>query len=491
MKDIIKKYYHYICIVVIAIVSFCFYSYLRYPLLNSDDAWVVLMAHGFHLPEDLFYWNQSRGGNIVALIAQIFIRLFHFRAITAVSISEYLLLLTGVLCFSSLFKNKNIKILLAVLWFLPFQRFIDITRFFIGWEYSVIAIAVFLINKLWDMDKTTLKAKLLMACTVFTMIIAVWVLYNALFTIIVLLITLLIYNGKKLPHKNVILFSLLGGIISYFGLKFIYSFNTGYCPDCNKINNWDNIVQALNILYLRYKEVLLFQTGEWFVSLHTYLCLLFLGTLIYCVIRNKYYKVLIKDKWIAFFLLDFCVFYGIYLLSNWVLINEMGRWYYVACYISLSMCVLLIFDRLYEEKKMKNLRFALYFVLFIGAISPIVTMITHRPKTLKPMEKYARELEPLQPCGIIAEWWNAYICSVADPDNVLATPHQEHGTWSRNPSLAYKVAQMDTVYLIQDMWLESFPEQTQQFGYKFKKDGEGFHIGDWQMCRYINQGKIK
>lgn len=115
MKNFIKKYYHWVCIIFIAIISFFFYSYLRYPLLNSDDAWVVLMAHSFHLPEDLFYWNQSRGGNIVPLIAQTCIKLFNFRAITAVSMSEYLLLFIGVTCFSSLFRNKIFKIMLAAI----------------------------------------------------------------------------------------------------------------------------------------------------------------------------------------------------------------------------------------------------------------------------------------------------------------------------------------------------------------------------------------
>ena len=487
MKRIISDNYHWICIGIIAVISFCFYSYLRYPLLNSDDALIVMMAHYYDFPHDLFFWNQSRGGAIVPMLSQIFIKLFHFRAVTAVSVSTYIILFTGVCFLSSLIRNKNLKILLAVLWFLPFQRFIDITRFYIGLEYAVMAIAFYLINKLWDADKTSPKAKRMMVCTVITMIIAVWILYNALFSIAILLVTLLIYNGKRLPHGNVILFAVTGGIFSYFILKFIYSFNTGYCPDCNKINDWENIMQALNVLCLRYKEVLLFQTGEWFVSAHTYLCLLFSGALIWFLIRNKYFGILIKEKWIVFFFLDFCAFYGIHLLSNWVLMNGMGRWYYVACYIPLSMCVLLIFDRLNEEKKIKNLRFALYFVVFTGTISPVVTMITHFPKTLKPMEKYSSELKPLQPCGIIAEWWNAYICSVADPDNVLATPHQDDDGYNRNPSLAYKVAQMDTVYLVKDMWLESFPDQTEQFGYTFKKDGQDFHIGDWQMCRYIKK----
>ncbi len=490
MKDFIKNNYHYICIAVIMIISFCFYSYLRYPLLNSDDAWCVLMAQTFHLPDDLFAWNQSRGGNIVAMIAQIFMWC-GFRTITAVSIAEYLLLLVGVLCFGTLFKHKSSRIFLAIIFFLPFQRFIDITRFFIGWEYSVLAVSVMFINKVWDMDKNTLKAKVFMCLAMLFMVIAIWVLYNAIFSIIVLIVVLLFYNGKKLPHKNVCWFSIIGGIVCIALIKFIYSFNAAECAECNKISGIKDILKALLILYYDYRAILVFHTKEYIVSIHTYLCIIFLITLTYFIIKKKWYKVLLKDKWITFFFLDFCAFYGIHLLSLWVMKNGMGRWYYVSCYISLSMCVLLIFDRLYDEKLMRHLRKFLYVVLFVGAISPVYTMLESKPKNLKPMERYANELEPLGKCGIIGDWWHSYICSVAHPDKVLSTPHQDDWAYTRNPQRAEQVAAMDTIYIVKDGWLDDFPDTTQQFGYKFRRHGNGFHLGNWDLCQYINEGKVE
>lgn len=490
MKTFLQKYYHLVCIAVIMIISFCFYSYLRYPLLNSDDAWVVLMAQTFHLPDDLFYWNQNRGGNIVPMLAQIFMGV-GFRAITAVSIAEYLLLLVGVLCFGTLFKRKSSKIMLAIIFFLPFQRFIDITRFFIGWEYCILAVVVMLLNKLWDMDKTTLKAKIFMCLTMLFIVIDIWVLYNALFSIIVLLCVLILYNGKRLPHKNVILFSIIGGIISIALIKYIYSFNHAECENCNEINALKYIISAILVLVEDYRCVLIFRAKEYFVSIHAWLCVAFFLTTIFFIIKKKWYKTLIKDKWITFFFLDFCAFYGIYLLSHWVYLNYMGRWYYVACYISMSMCVLLIFDRLHDDKITKALRIFLYIVLFVGAISPVGTMLMNRPQNLKPMERYANELEPLGKCGIIGEWWNAYICSIAHPDKVLSTPHQDDWAYTRNPERAKQVAAMDTIYLVKDGWLEEFPQTTEQFGYKFQKQGEEFHLGDWTLCKYSNEGKIE
>jgi len=485
MKDFWKKYYHIPCIVLIALISFCFYSYLRYPLICSDDAWTVLMAHYFQFPDDLFAWNQSRVGNIIPLMAQFFIHLFNFKAITAVSIAEYILLFVGVMFLGTLFKNKLFKILVAFIFFLPFERYIYITRYYIGWEYSILAIAIYLINKVWDMDKTTLKAKIIMIAIMLIFVIDIWVIYNATFSIIILIAILLIYN-KKRPQKIVLRYSIIGGIISCLVLKFIYSFVNGSCEDCNKINTLSDIWQAISILFYRWRGVLLGPQNEILISIFAYLSIILFVVLIVCIIRKKWYRVLIKDKWIAFFLVDACAFFGIYLLSHWVLLNGMGQWYYVTVYISMSMCVLLIFDRLYNEKQIKYLKYFLLLIVFVGAVSPIYTMRYNNPKTLKPTLENVDELESLGKCGLIGDYWDSWVCSISDPDKIISTPHQDDWASNRNLSMAHKAASMDTVYLVKDNWLESFPDTITQFDNKLKKNGEEFNIGIWTMCRYLN-----
>lgn len=485
MKDILKRYYHIPCIVLIALISFCFYSYLRYPLLCSDDAWCVLMAHYFQFPNDLFAWNQSRVGNIIPLMAQPFIHLFHLNAITAVSIAEYILLFIGVMFFGALFKNKLFKILVAFVFFLPFERFAFITRYYIGWEYSILAIAIYLLNKVCDMDKSTLKAKIMMISIMLIFVIDIWVIYNATFSIIVLLAVLLIYNRKR-PQKIVLQYSIIGGIISCLAVKFIYSFVKGTCDDCNKINGLSDIWQAITILFYRWRGVILGPQHETMISIFTYLIILLFVVLIVCIIRNKWYRTLIKDKWIAFFLLDACAFEGIYLLSHWVLLNGMGDWYYVSVRISISMFVLLIFDRLYSEKQMRYLRYFLVLICCVGAVTPIYTMQHTNPRTLKPTLEYVNELKPLGKCGLIGDYWDSWICSIGEPDKIVSTPHQDDWASTRNLSLAHKAASMDTVYLVKDNWLESFPDTITQFDNKLKKDGEEFYIGKWTMCRYLN-----
>jgi len=55
------------------------------------------LAYYYQLPQDIYCWGQDRGGTLIPLIAQIFIKLFGCSAVTAVSLSNYLLLIAGYL----------------------------------------------------------------------------------------------------------------------------------------------------------------------------------------------------------------------------------------------------------------------------------------------------------------------------------------------------------------------------------------------------------
>jgi hypothetical protein len=62
-----RKTYYYFIIGIIILLSFSFYSSNFYPLLSSDDALNILMAHYYHLPHDIYCWGQDRGGTLIPL----------------------------------------------------------------------------------------------------------------------------------------------------------------------------------------------------------------------------------------------------------------------------------------------------------------------------------------------------------------------------------------------------------------------------------------
>lgn len=142
-----KSIFYFILSIIIG-TSFCLYSSVFYPLLNSDDALNILMAHYYKLPHDIYCWGQNRGGTLIPLISQFFIKIFGFPAYISVSISNYIILFLGYLGFSSLFKNNYIKILFSIAWFFPPVQFIDLMRFPIGVEYSLIGFSILILKKL-------------------------------------------------------------------------------------------------------------------------------------------------------------------------------------------------------------------------------------------------------------------------------------------------------------------------------------------------------
>lgn len=88
------------------------------------------------------------------------------------------------------------------------------------------------------------------------------------------------------------------------------------------------------------------------------------------------------------FAADTVAIFVTFLLSSWVLANGMGRWYFVASYISLSLTIILALDLLEKRFNLKYLRIGILLIALVGALSPIYTMKYVRPKTLRPMARW-------------------------------------------------------------------------------------------------------
>ena len=115
----------------------------------------------------------------------------------------------------------------------------------------------------------------------------------------------------------------------------------------------------------------------------------------------------------------------------------MGRWYFVASYISLSLTIILALDLLEKRFNLKYLRIGILLIALVGALSPIYTMKYVRPKTLRPIAEVVGELKQLGEIGLIAEYWNSYINSCPDPKLIVASPHDQSG--SRNQAIVDKL----------------------------------------------------
>ncbi|SHF86207.1 hypothetical protein SAMN05444274_1117 [Mariniphaga anaerophila] len=475
---------------ILVVLSFFLYSSRYYPLLSSDDALNVLMTYYYRLPHDIYCWGQDRGGTLIPLISQVFHRWLGFSPIVSVSFSNYLVLILGYWGFSSLLKNSYTKLLFAIVWFFPPIRFVDLTRFPIGVQYSLIGFSIYLINKVRFNQRNRIFSHVLMVLVVLILCISVWVSDLSLVSITLLIFTLFFFRYREIGKLSIpksVLFYIVGGVAGvFFMLRFAKRHATGVTGNYLGINTWAEFWQAVETLVNEFLSVYTFQNDDIIFSIYAWFVMISLLFLAFCVLRSSSFVVPERIRpWLAFFILDFVVVLGGMAFSKWVLLNGMGRWYFVSSYISLSLVVLILLD----NNSMKDFRNravhgVIALTILLGAVSTPHYLKFVRPKTLKSKVDIKREFLTLGEIGIIGEFWNSYISACPNPSILKATAHDKSVV--RNKELVNEVFAQPEIYVIRDMWMKSFPDSLKQFGHTLVRDGEPFKMAGCDVCKYAD-----
>jgi hypothetical protein len=445
------------------------------------------MTYYYKLPHDIYCWEQDRGGTLIPLISQIFHKFLGFSAINSVSITNYFILILGYIGFSSLFKNKFTKLIFSIVWFFPPVKFIDLIRYPLGIQYSLIGFSIFILNNIDFKNKKLLINHVLIVFTILLFSISIWVSDLAIVTITSLVLVLFLFPlfyGNVLKHIKLLLTYLLIGIAGNF-LFIMYAKRLAISKTKNytTFNDLDTLFQGIKILTTELFNIMAFQTEEFFLSIYSWSVLF---CIILCIkyIRTKKLSLSTNtQKWLTFFIVDFVAVFGVILASKWVFLNGMGRWYFIPSYISFSMVIFLIFDNLkLEHFKRLLVRSILFLTVFVGAISTIHYFKYINPKTFRSKIDVKAEFLTLGEIGIIGNFWNSYIASCPDPAKIKATTHDKGVI--RNQKLVDEVFAQPKLYVIKDMWMQSFPDTLKQFGYILIKNGTSFKIGNCDVNRY-------
>jgi hypothetical protein len=484
-----KNILYYATLFVIIAVSYTFYASANYPLLSSDDALNVLMAHYYEFPEDLYCWGQDRGGTVIPFFSQVFIHGFGMPAIDAVSVSNYLILALGFIGFSSLLEQRGSRILFALIWFLPFQRFVDLTRFPIGVQYSFIAFAIFLIARISFTGRSYLywKNHLLLFAVTLVFGLAIWASDLSIICIAILLFSLLVHQyltQKTLRVRPEILFyGITGGVLMTLFLVYAKSHAAHRTGHFASVNSWNEILRGLTIIRDAFAHVLSFRDKDLLTSIYTWLAPVLLVLLAVLALRKKVKIAPGQRRFFRYLVLDCCGILGVILLSHWVLINRMGRWYFVATYITLAMIVLIALENIdLPARKRRAIRMFAALIIVIGSGSTFYNMKYVTAGTLRPTADLVGEFKQLGEIGIIAEFWNAYRSSCPNPETIKATPHDHSDV--RKQFLVDEVFAQPKLYVIRDSWMKRFPDTLRQFGVKLARAGEPFFMGGCHICRY-------
>ena len=288
-----KNPVYIISLLVIILFSFFHHSSLFTPFFNSDDAVLVLMIHDFHLPQDLYFWGANRAGTLIPLIGQVFHKLLHFSPIASESVARYLVLIAGFLGFISLFRSKFIKIIFAVIWFLPPLRMIDIIKYIFGLQYALIGISILIMNHMYtkSISRNTIRYHLFLSLITLLFISSIWVSDTAVVTIFfILFIHFIFYFNKnksniyKVFFRKSELYYIISGLIA--GGLFIYYAKSHAIrvEDYYDFLDIRMFMDSFRIFAGTMIDLFLFRIDEPFTSIYAYLILIFL--FIYKVIKN-------------------------------------------------------------------------------------------------------------------------------------------------------------------------------------------------------------
>jgi hypothetical protein len=487
-KKFLTKICFYSVIGIIILFSFFHHSSLYSPFLNSDDAVVILMIHDYS-PLDLYFWEANHFGSLIPLMGQFFYKLFCCSPVASESFAHYLLLIAGFIGFASLFKSKFIQLIFAVVWFLPPLRMIDVLKVSQGEQYALVGIAIFFLNKLYvnPVQRYRLKEHVFLIITTIILIASVWVSDLAMVSVFIIVIihSILYFKNHKAPvHVPMFLkpepYYILFGIAA--GALFIYFAKRNAISEENFYDffNLTTTLESLKIFLGTIRDLFLFKIKEPFTSVYAYL-LLFALFVVFLKRRN------IKldqnhSKWILIFALDLAFVFIIILTSKWAYLNSVPRRYFVCNYASFWIVFLMTVDSIEELKVQRPINCLIAIIVLLGGLGTIYNFKYISPKHLKPTIKIASEFKSLGKIGIISEYWNSYINSAPDPDNIKATPNDK--SLVRKQSYVDSVFSQPHLYVIRDMWMDFFPDTLEQFGYVLLKDGSEFKLADCQVCKY-------
>ncbi len=483
----------YILIIgLIFLLSFRFYSSLFYPVLNSDNAVTILMIHYFKLPNDLYFWGQDRMGSLIPLIGQIPLKIFNLSALTSESIVHYFILLLGFLSFSHFLRSHILKIIFAIIWFFPPMRLIDVTQFSFGIHYSLIAIVCYLFDyyQKEKIQNNPLLCHSILSIITLLLISAIWVSDMALISVFLLLAFQLHFYLKtnnlsfSLFKKKEFYYTLIGVMVCYIFIHYAKNIAPNK-QDYTTFSDFKTTKQTVMIFGNTVLDFFKFKADEPFTSVYSYFVIIILIVL-FLQLRKVRLNSSTK-KWVLFFLFDAALLFGIIIISNWTFLNGVPRRYFTCTYISLSFSLLLLLDNLNISKKHINyFNVLLMITVVIGGMGTLYNIKYIWPKTMTPRVEISREFEKLGKIGVISEYWNSYITSCPNPDMIKATPHDS--TWAvRNYEIVEEVFEQENIYIIKDMWLQSFPDTVTEFGRVLLKDGNEFRIGDCVVCKYKKQ----
>lgn len=452
----------------------------------------VLMAKGLDLPSDFYFWGQNHGGSLIPLLGNFLVEAYKFPPVMAVSVIHYFLLIAGFFALTTFFKDRKLKLILALIWFFPCWHFLGHLTLSFGIQISLIAIALYVLKIMEGTVNRYLQLLWLsIACLIF--ITAIWVSDMTLipFSIIVLLVICKYWQTirtKKLfvliKEKDKLFSTLVVAFWLILGTAFIlYAKHRAFKElgdHSNHLNHPGEILASVKIILYSFWRVLIFGSENVMESIYAWSILIgFPFIIALSNTRNQFANFCSLNKRLLFFTLNGIVLFVFLVFSHQVQMNGTSREYFSIVYISLWIALLLYVEATGSHHRQLRLIILLIVVIF-GALSSFNKF--YFPKQLPSQLTLGEAYEKLGDCGLIAGYQNSYLTACVDPKHIVATPHDKDRV--RNYYYAESVFKMPRLYLVKNGWLTSFPDTITQFGHILIRKGKEFQVCNDSLCEY-------
>jgi hypothetical protein len=475
----------------IILFSFFTFSESFFPLMNSDMAVNILMTPGFSFLKDIYFWGQDRSGSLIPVLAHPLFLMTGLSPALIVSLVHYLILVLGYFAAFRFVKTPAGRLILALVWFLPPWHFIEFLLILYGVQASCVMIALNLFDRSLN-SAAELRKRILMLASAAMFIVSVWVSDMVLVSMLALLLIRVFYladglrRGMKLPKISSIiatylpaLFVFISGFVLIAFAKNISTPVAGYGG--SPLAGYSGVKANLFIVAESFGKVMAFRSESAIESVFLWAVFALLSAMFFLKkIRRPGILKISENPWLLFFLFEALLILSAVMISGWVAANGAGRRYFTTVFASSWVFFIMYIEKIPESGTARLLRRAVFFVVLIASFSGFSRF--YIPEVKPSRMRVLSPLTHLAPCGIIAEYWNAYISACPDPLVIAATPHDRD--YVRNPALADRVMSMPNLFLIRDGWLEQFPDSLVQFNRTLYRQGTPFHIADAWLCRY-------
>jgi hypothetical protein len=488
----IPPFVYHLLLLLIVIFSFYNFADINFPFLNSNMAVNSLMAQGLNFPGDFYSWGQDRGGSLVAMLANLLVEAYKFPPVMAVSFIHYFILIAGFFALASFFRNRNLRLIFALIWFFPCWHFLAQVTSLFGIQMSLTVIALYALRRL-QLSLNLFFRIVWLSAACLSFLLAVWVSDLALISLFILAVIVFWKYTPRMKEKGYLFFlkdktSLVQTILAFvwliIGTAFIlYAKHKATRIETihiNTLNHPGEIITTFKAIGYSLWSLFIFHSDNFMESIYTWAVLGGVPVVIsLSYTRIQFIKYLSLHKWLSFFLLNAIITLGFLIISHWVFLKGISPAYFSLVYISAWIAFLFYIDASGSGNRQLRMIILLIIVL-LGTLSSFNKLFFPRQLTSRLTQLEA--FRSLGDCGLITSYGLSYVTACVDPKHIVATPNDKDHV--RNYYYAESVFKMPKFYLMRDGWMNSFPDTLTQFGHILCRKGTEFTIGDYNLCRY-------